>query len=211
MKVAVRVDTVRETGLHARIFPVSVKSLYVTASKQRIKRMEQTQSSPGIPSGPARPTLLTVLCILSFIGGAYGIINSVTTYMNAETSAAIVSSALDSAQVEIQKEAAENKTASEMAGKVISGASDLLNPAKMKNNALFSILANILTLGGAYLMFQLRKPGFWLYLAGTAVAILAPIMVYGASNLMSIGISAVIGFFGILFVVLYSLNLRYMK
>jgi hypothetical protein len=60
-------------------------------------------------------------------------------------------------------------------------------------------------------MFQLKKPGFWLYLAGTAVAVLAPIMVYGATNIMSIGMSAVIGFFGILFAVLYSLNLKYMK
>jgi hypothetical protein len=36
-------------------------------------------------------------------------------------------------------------------------------------------------------------------------------MVYGATNIMSIGMSAIIGFFGILFAVLYSLNLKYMK
>ncbi|MCU0379860.1 MAG: hypothetical protein MUE58_01595 [Chitinophagaceae bacterium] len=173
--------------------------------------MEPSQNTPGIPAGPARPTLLTVLCILSFIGGVYGIINGLTTYRHAETSSAIVSSALDSAQVEIKKEAADNKKASQIADSVISGVSDILDPAKMKKNALYTILANILTLGGAYLMFQLKKPGFWLYLAGTAVAVLAPIMVYGATNIMSIGMSAVIGFFGILFAVLYSLNLKYMK
>jgi hypothetical protein len=173
--------------------------------------MEQTQANPGIPSGPARPTLLTVLCILSFIGSIYGVINGLTTYRNADISSAMVSSYLDSAKTDIQKEAADNKRAADIANKVISGASDLLDPAKIKKNALLGILGSILTFGGAYLMFQLRKPGFWLYLAGTGVAILAPILVYGASNIMSIGLSAVYGFFGILFAVLYSLNLKYMK
>jgi hypothetical protein len=173
--------------------------------------MEQTQTTQGIPSGPARPTLLTVLCILSFIGSIYGIINGLTSYRNAEVSSAMVSSYLDSAKSDIRKEAADNKKAADIADKVISGASDMLDPAKIKKNALYGILGSILTFAGAYLMFQLRKPGFWLYLAGTGVAILAPILVYGASNIMSIGLSAVVGFFGILFAVLYSLNLKYMK
>jgi hypothetical protein len=98
-----------------------------------------------------------------------------------------------------------------MAEKVISGASEMLNPANIKKNALFSILANILTFGGAFLMFQLKKIGFWTYVAGTGIAILTPIIVYGASNLMSIGMTAIYAFFGILFAVLYSLNLKYMR
>ncbi len=98
-----------------------------------------------------------------------------------------------------------------MAEKVISGASAMLNPENIKKNALFSILANLLTLGGAFLMFQLKKIGFWVYLAGTGIAIVTPLVVYGPTNLMSIGMTAVIGFFGVLFAVLYSINLKYMR
>jgi hypothetical protein len=174
---------------------------------KRTEQMEQTQMAPENP----RPTFLTVLCILTFIASAYGIINGISGYMNANTSAEIAKPMLESAQEEIQKEAADNEKAMKMADKVISGASALLDPVKMKENALYSILANILTFGGAFLMFQLRKYGFWIYLAGTAIGILGPIMVYGVSNLMSLGLSAIAGFFGILFAVLYSLNLKYMK
>jgi hypothetical protein len=59
-------------------------------------------------------------------------------------------------------------------------------------------------------MFQLKKIGFWTYVAGAGIAIITPLIVYGPSNLMDIGITAIYGFVGILFAVLYSLNLKYM-
>lgn len=172
--------------------------------------MDNVQQTTGIPAGPQRPTLLTVLCILTIIGSAWGIFSSISNYMNADISSQIAGTALDSAKEEISKES-DNTAASKMAEKVISGASEMLNPANIKKNALFSILANILTLGGAFLMFQMKKMGFWAYIAGTSIAIITPLVVYGASNLMSIGMTAVVGFFGILFAVLYSLNLKYMR
>jgi hypothetical protein len=130
--------------------------------------------------------------------------------MNADVSSKVAGTMLDDAKEKISKES-DNEGASKMAEKVISGASEMLNPENIKKNALYSILANILTLGGAFLMFQLKKMGFWVYLAGTGIAIIMPLVVYGPSNLMSIGMTAVIGFFGILFTVLYSLNLKYMR
>jgi hypothetical protein len=170
--------------------------------------MDNLQNA-GVPVGPLRPTLLTVLCILTFIGSAWGIINSISSYMNADISSQIAGTALETAKENINKES-DNKAASKMAERVISGASEMLNPANIKKNALFSILANLLTFGGAFLMFQLKKIGFWTYLAGAGIAIITPLIVYGPSNLMSIGMTAIYAFFGILFAVLYSLNLKYM-
>jgi hypothetical protein len=172
--------------------------------------MDNPQNAGGVPAGPMRPTLLTVLCILTFIGSAWGIISSISSYMNADISSQIAGTALDTAKENISKES-DNKAASKMAERVISGASEMLNPANIKKNALFSILANLLTFGGAFLMFQLKKVGFWAYVAGTGIAILTPIIVYGPANLMGIGMTAIYGFFGILFAVLYSLNLKYMS
>jgi hypothetical protein len=172
--------------------------------------MDNIQSAAGTTAEPQRPTLLTVLCILSFIGSAWGIFSSISNYMNADISSQVAGTVLDSAKEEISKES-DNQAASKMAEKVISGASEMLNPENIKKNALFSILANLLTLGGAFLMFQMKKVGFWTYLAGIGIAIVTPLVVYGPSNLMSIGLTAIIGFFGILFAVLYSLNLKYMR
>jgi hypothetical protein len=172
--------------------------------------MDNTQHSTEIPSGPQRPTLLTVLCILTFIGSAWGVFSNISSYMTADVSSQVAGTMLDSAKEEISKES-DNESANKMAEKVISGASAMLNPENIKKNALFSILANLLTLGGAYLMFQLKKIGFWVYLAGTGIAIVTPLVVYGPANLMSIGMTAVIGFFGVLFAVLYSINLKYMR
>jgi hypothetical protein len=73
------------------------------------------------------------------------------------------------------------------------------------------ILANILTLGGAYLMFQQRKMGFWIYLMGTAIFVLSPVIVFGASNFMSLGMTFLYGLVGVVFAVLYSLNLKHMR
>jgi hypothetical protein len=173
--------------------------------------MENVQSTVSVPEGPKRPTLLTVLCILTFIGSGWGIISNINNYMNADISSQVAGNILDSAKEQISKESGNNGTSNKMAEQVLTGASRMLDPANMKKNALYTILANLLTLGGAFLMFQMKKLGFWVYIAGTGVAILTPLIVYGASNLMSIGLTAVIGFFGILFAVLYSLNLKYMK
>jgi hypothetical protein len=172
--------------------------------------MDQFQSTESIPAGPQRPTFLTVLCILTFIASGWGIFTNISNYMNADVNAKVAETVLDSAKEKISKEA-DNEGTTKMAEQVFSGATKMLDPANIKKNALYSILANLLTLGGAFLMFQLKKPGFWVYLAGTAVAIITPFIVYGASNIMSIGMTAVIGFFGILFAVLYSLNLKYLK
>jgi hypothetical protein len=82
---------------------------------------------------------------------------------------------------------------------------------KLKKNALYNIIANLLTLGGGFLMFQLRKPGYWLYLLGTGISVISPLAIFGVTNLLGIGMTAVLGFVGVLFAVLYAMNLRHMN
>ncbi len=169
----------------------------------------QTPTSAPVPPKPTRPTFLTVLCILTFIGSAWGIISSISNYMNADVASSIVGEAMDEAKDKIQEEA--SGTESRIAEKVMSGVSSLMDPAKMRRNALFLIAANVLTLSGGFLMFQLKKAGFWVYILGTVLAILSPVVVYGATNILSLGMSVVLGFFGILFVVLYAVNLKHLR
>lgn len=83
-----------------------------------------------------------------------------------------------------------------------------LSEEKIKNSALASGIANILTLIGAVLMWGLNKKGFFLYIAGTLVAIVAPLVIYDGF-LGFIG-SGMIAFMGIIFCVLYFLNVKHM-
>jgi uncharacterized membrane protein YgaE (UPF0421/DUF939 family) len=93
----------------------------------------------------------------------------------------------------------------------MSGASEMMVPEKMKKNALLMTIANLLTLGAGFLMFQQNKTGFWLYLLGVGLSIAVPLFVFGAGNIVSLISSMSYGFFGVLFAVLYAMNLKHMR
>jgi SNF family Na+-dependent transporter len=60
-------------------------------------------------------------------------------------------------------------------------------------------------------MFQMRKPGFWVYLLGTGVSVMAPLVVFGADNIVGIVMGSGTGLIGIVFCVLYAVNLKHMR
>ena len=117
---------------------------------------------------------------------------------------------LDSAQTQVRKDSLDDRGAA-MVDKVISGAREMADPFKIQENALYNLVACLLTLGGGFLMFQQRKVGFWVYLLGTAVSILAPFVVFGTSNLIGIMLGGGTALLGILFCVLYAVNLKHMS
>jgi hypothetical protein len=159
---------------------------------------------------PLRPTLLTVLCILTFIGSGWGIFKNLNNYRHAGLSSEVVSSALDSAQSQIRKDAAGNPGA-DVVIKMLSGAREMADPFKIRKNALLDLLASLLTLGGGLLMFQMRKPGFWVYVLGTALSVMAPLLVFGVDNIVGIVMGSGTALVGVIFCVLYASNLKLMR
>jgi hypothetical protein len=99
---------------------------------------------------------------------------------------------------------AENKSA-EAAANMMKSLVGGINAESIKNNAYASILAALLTLIGAIMMWKLRKVGFWIYVLGTAISVIAPLVIY-SGNLIGAISSIGLGFFGVLFVVLYAIN-----
>ncbi len=77
----------------------------------------------------ARPTFLTVLCILSFIGGALGIFNGITTLM-----APPVDQAMNELQAEMDKASAELGDQSAMVSGMMDGAVEIAR--KTAENAM---------------------------------------------------------------------------
>lgn len=164
-----------------------------------------------VPAAPARPTLLTVLCILTFIGSAYGVFRNIKDYINADAYGAIITRTMDQVGTDVKEATKDKPEAEAFVNKVVDNAAAIADPAKLKKKALYNLIADILAFAGAFLMFNLRKVGFWVYLLHVAIAIIAPLAVYGTNNMVvnfgMAGLAAV----SILFSVLYSLNLKHMS
>lgn len=153
-----------------------------------------------------RPTFLTVLCVLTFIASGYGIFGAISSYTSAEMAVGVAKDAMDEAQDQIE---AENEEVPDFVGKLLGSVSEGFTVENVKNSAIASGIGNILTLLGAILMWGLAKKGYFIYLAGTAVLIIAPLFIY--EGFVGAAGSGGAAFVGILFGVLYGLNLKHMS
>jgi hypothetical protein len=115
---------------------------------------------------------------------------------------------LDGVKDEIENNTETEKEA-EIAGKILDNVTGNLTETNIKNASIASGIASILSLVGALLMWGLNKKGFWVYLLGLGVSIIAPVIIYqGFTGVMAGGMTA---FFGVIFAVLYGLNLKHMR
>ena len=87
----------------------------------------------------------------------------------------------------------------------------VFTPENLKKAGIAEALAALCCLAGAFLMWQLKKNGYYLYIAGTLIGIISPFVIYGSSNMMSIISSVMVGFVGIVFMILYGVNLKDMR
>lgn len=171
--------------------------------------MENFQTNqPTVIQKPSRPVLLTVLCILTFIGSGWGIISGFTSYLSADATSGIAQAAMQDARDEITK---EDNAGANIAEKILSGTSVMLQPENIKKSSMFGIVASVFTLLGGILMFGLKKTGFYSYILGTAIGIAGPFIAFGGSSFITIISGSFIAFFGILFVILYGLNLKHLR
>jgi hypothetical protein len=163
-----------------------------------------------------RPTLLTVLCILTFIGSGWSIASNIWAYSTAATTARVFEKNFDVKRMD----SIENKDTANLngrhkrdnifRGKMMGSISKVMTVDNIRKNSLGIIISALLTLAGALLMWWLKRLGFYLYILGVVIGIIVPFYLYG-NNLMAIGISSFSGFFGLVFIALYALNLKSMK
>ena len=71
------------------------------------------------------------------------------------------------------------------------------------------IVLSLLSVSGVWLMWNLKKSGFWLYLLATIGGLVVPLIFLGGGwlALASVGF---VGFFSLIFIILYAVNLKYM-
>lgn len=158
-----------------------------------------------------RSSFLTWLCILTFIGSGWSIASCIWSFSNAHKTATIFygkagrrSDSLrhtDTAGLIIH----ENHNPFE--GKMKASFSKILNENNIRKIAIGGLIAGLLTLSGALLMWWLYRQGFYLYIIGVIFGIIVPFYVYG-NDFLAIGISSFTNFFGLVFIALYALNVK---
>lgn len=81
-------------------------------------------------------------------------------------------------------------------------------PQTIKTGAIIMLIFESLSLYAAYLMWNLQKKGFYLYLAGIAVAFLAPLLLIGGWLGLITSMAGII--LSIFMLILYAFNLKHM-
>jgi len=154
----------------------------------------------------ARTTFLTVICILTFIGSGWGIVDAVIDYVSADVVSATVNTAMDAAQEQLDNEEDVPSFVSSLFGNLTEG----LSAENIRKLGVMELVSNVLTLIGGIMMWNLRKNGFWCYVTGIAVLVIAPMMIFDKS-IIGIVAAGATGFFGVVFIVLYGVNLKHMS
>lgn len=150
-----------------------------------------------------RPTFLTVLCILTFIGSGWGVLSPLFQLFFAH----VADMTAQNDQLNDLMENMGDETPSFISGMVTSSQAIL---AHARPIALCNLLLSLSSLGGAIMMFMLRRSGFYLYTAANVVALFVTPCFVGFTSFVMAGFafSAVIA---LIFIILYAVNLRAMK
>jgi hypothetical protein len=162
-----------------------------------------------------RPTLLTVLCILTFIGSGWSIVSNIWYYSAAEKTMVTFSKNMpahnnSSANNDTVAIHAGNKRRSIFGERMMSSLSKVMTVDNIRKMAIGGILSSLLTLIGGLLMWWLRRKGFYIYIIGVVIGLIVPFYLY-RGNLIAVGFSEFAGFFGLVFIALYALNLKVMR
>lgn len=158
-----------------------------------------------------RPTFLTVLCILTFVGSGWGLISGGIQYATADKQAQEVAVAKNKAAADIEKSGkGKDDAGSKFAGKMVDSISHI-SADGLRKAGLLSMLAAAICLGGAFMMWKLKKTGYYLYILGVLIGIITPFLVFGSGNFIAIISSSFVGFIGIVFIILYGVNVKHMR
>ena len=158
-----------------------------------------------------RPGFLTVLCILTFIYSSYNTVSSTLKYFTADKTAAEVTVRREKAMNDIKAKAGKaDDPGARFAEKLMNNLA-FFTPDNIRRMSLGSIASSVFCLLGAFFMWKLKRNGYYLYLVGTLAGIVIPFILFGPTNLLALGMSIFIGFFGLVFLILYGVNLKHMK
>ena len=171
--------------------------------------MTGLEHNANIP--PRRPWFLTILCYVTIFASSYMLISAFTALSDLDHLKKSMENSLSSSQELFEQAFSSNNADLDKMNQMLSDVSLANTTSNLRDYHLFSLISNLLTLFGASLMLRLKKNGFRLYLLGTIIGVVAPILVFGYGNFLGFAFAFTAIFFGGLFTLFYALKLKYME
>lgn len=156
-------------------------------------------------SVPVRPTFLTILCMLTFLWNAYKFYGAIPSVFTPEKVAASKEQA-NEMMMDMMSKYLSDKDLDEVE-KNQQEMDKVFSEKNLIASGVISIISSVLLILGGIWMWGLRKKGFYVYIAGNAMGVLAPIFLIGGPIGWSIGIASLVN--AALFTGLYSMHLKY--
>ena len=161
--------------------------------------------NPFSAERPVRPTFLTVLCILTFIGSGWGLISNLfqLAMFTPERLVAQIQQITTMAGAEAQPSWVSSLMTSSL---------EVLQTTIMHGKAIYSLaaLCSVDSLIGAFMMYKLKRNGFYLYVIAQ-IGQLFILPVYSGWNSVVLISMAMSGFWALVFIILYALNYSKLK
>ncbi len=154
-----------------------------------------------------RPRLLVYLCLLTFLSSISGLWTQSDRLWNPGVAADQIQQYFEELQ-----EGMETQQATEANAKFMEDLFDSVRAQMtadiIRISAIIMLIYESLTLFGAYLMWGLQKRGFYYYVAGVGIAIVASLVLIGGW----LGFMTMLGeaFFSLIFIFLYRSQLKHM-
>lgn len=154
-----------------------------------------------------RPTFLTVLCIITFIVSGILLISSIWSVLtfDAETAQATIEEAV------IQMEKSLSQSGNVLGDNFLTDYKTTLEEQIQYHTPLsiIGLVSIILSLLGGFLMFNLKKVGFHLYVVSKLIGF-SSILIITINSIMILG-NVLMGVLTLAFVIMYAVNLKHMK
>ena len=154
-----------------------------------------------------RPTFLTVLCFLTFMSSVSGLWTQSERLWNPGIMADKTRETFEAVRENLdnQNTTADTKTMDKMFESVIGQTT----AKSITTGAIIMLIFESFSLYAAYLMWNLQKKGFYLYMAGIGVAFLAPLFLIGGWLGVITSVAGI--FLSVFMLILYAFNLKHME
>ena len=160
---------------------------------------------------PVRPRFLTILCYLTIFASTYMIFSAFSGLSDPESTVKAMNNSMDQWESVLQDAVKNDPSGQSKVDELMGDIASSNTSSNMRDNSFFSLISNLLTIIGAFLMLRLKKNGLRLYILGCIIAVVAPLLVFGSDNIMGFSLALMAGLSGALFILLYALKMKYME
>ena len=155
-----------------------------------------------------RPQLLNVLCILSFIGLGLKITNSLSTLAFATLGDSLYKFFEHTFSQALNDAYFPDEYSRQFVNELFDSLTILIK--RLPAIGGISLLGASLSLFGVFQMWNLKRQGYYFYIAGKSILFLLPFILLGFGFIATMMAFSTL-FWSVLFAVLYGLNLKYMR